>query len=210
MVRSAGPDLGPDYGSPDDETFVAKHCARCLCGAVRYEVCADPVDAKFCHCSICRTLHGAPFQWAAIFHKRDVRLTAGAGHLRFYSSERGEAGRVPPCKVSCGACGTPIADEGRNMWLAFPTLFDFGDPPRVPSAFRPTCHIFYAARVMDVADGLPKWSGHKGASILLCGEGASAGSRPPDGASRGRVTVDGVSPPVSRSGGSACEEDDPQ
>jgi len=39
------------------------------------------------------------------------------------------------------------------MWLAFPTLFDFGTPPQVPEAFRPTCHIFYEMRVMDVDDG---------------------------------------------------------
>ena len=34
-------------------------------------------------------------------------------------------------------------------------------------AFRPTCHIFYGMRVIDVIDGLPKWSGHKGQSTLL-------------------------------------------
>jgi hypothetical protein len=47
------------------------------------------------------------------------------------------------------------------MWLAFPTLFDFGSPARVPESFKPTCHIFYDQRVIDVDDGLPKWSGHK-------------------------------------------------
>ncbi len=53
------------------------------------------------------------------------------------------------------------------MWLAFPTLFDFGTPPHVPDAFRPSCHIFYGMRVADVLDDLPKWSGHKGQSALL-------------------------------------------
>ena len=160
-------DLGSAYASANDECFVAKHRARCHCGAVRYEVSADPVDAKICHCADCRTLHGAPMQWAAIFHKRDVRLAAGIEHLRFYSSALGRPARVLPCKVTCALCGTPIADEGRNMWLAFPTLFDFSSPPRVPTPFRPSCHIFYAMRVMDVADELPKLEGHKGRSRLL-------------------------------------------
>lgn len=154
--------LGDGYGSVDDPGFTARYYARCHCGAVRYEVAADPVAAKICHCHDCRVLHGAPMQWAAIFHKRDVRLTAGAEHLRFYASHSGRLERALPCKVSCGRCGTPIADEGRRMWLAFPTLFEFGSPPRVPDAFRPTCHIFYGQRVMDVDDGLPKWSGHAG------------------------------------------------
>lgn len=149
------------------ETFAPKYRASCHCGAVRYEVAGDPVDAKICHCRDCRVLHGAPMQWAAIFHKDDVRFTAGAEHLLYYNAATGVRQRVLPCKVACGLCGTLIADEGRNMWLAFPTLFDFGDPPQVPQAFRPTCHIFYSARVMDVDDGLPKWSGHKGTSTLL-------------------------------------------
>ena len=160
-------DLGLAYASLRDERFVAKHRARCHCGAVRYEVGADPVDAKICHCANCRTLHGAPMQWAAIFEKRDVRLTAGIEHLRFYSSALGRPARILPCKVTCALCGTPIADEGRKMWLAFPTLFDFGSPPCVPAPFRPSCHIFYAMRVMDVADELPKWAGHKDRSKRL-------------------------------------------
>jgi hypothetical protein len=47
-------DLGPDYAALDDDTFVARYRARCHCGAVRYEVGADPVDAKICHCRTCQ------------------------------------------------------------------------------------------------------------------------------------------------------------
>lgn len=159
--------IGSEYSSPDDESFAAKYRAHCHCGAVRYEVSADPVDAKICHCSDCQTLHGAPMQWAAIFHKKDVRFVTGVGHLRFYNSVLNRRERVLPCKVACALCGTPIADEGRNMWLAFPTLFDFNAWPQVPAAFRPSCHIFYSVRVMDIVDELPKWSGHKNASTLL-------------------------------------------
>ena len=144
-----------------------KYRARCHCGMVRYEVSADPVDSKICHCRVCQTLHGAPMQWAAIFPKGDVRLVTGIEHLRFYNSEFDRQDRILPCKVACAHCGTLIADEGRRMWLAFPTLFDFGAPPRVPEAFEPTCHIFYASRVIDIDDGLPKWSGHRDDSILL-------------------------------------------
>jgi hypothetical protein len=141
--------------------------ARCFCGAVGYEVHGDPVDAKLCHCRGCQTLHGAPMQWAAIFHKHDVTLLGDEADLRFFNSALRRAERILPCKVSCGRCGTPIADDGRTMWMAFPTLFDFGDPPRVPEAFRPSCHIFYASRVVDVDDGLPKWAGHKDRSARL-------------------------------------------
>jgi hypothetical protein len=143
--------FGPEYASVDDPAFTVKYRASCYCNAVRYEVCADPVDAKLCHCKTCQTLHGAPMQWAAIFYKRDVRITAGIDCLRFYNNERNISERILPCKVSCGLCGTPIADEGRRMWLAFPSLFDFGFPQRIPKAFMPTCHIILWA----TGDGYP-------------------------------------------------------
>jgi hypothetical protein len=146
--------------------FAPLYRARCFCGVIAFEVCSDPVDAKICHCPQCRLLHGAPFQWAVIFHKTDVRFVRGVDRLFFYNAETGTAGRVLPCKLSCGECRSPIADEGRRMFLAFGPLFDFGSPPRVPRSFEPTCHIFYSQRVIDIHDGKPKYLGHKGSSPL--------------------------------------------
>ncbi|SHJ20411.1 Uncharacterized conserved protein [Malonomonas rubra DSM 5091] len=158
--------FGPEYASLDDVGFVVKYQAACFCGSVRYEVSADPVDAKLCHCRGCQRLHGAPMQWAAIFHKQHVRLASGLEQLRFYNSELGVNERILPCKVSCKQCGTLIADEGRRMWLAFPSLFDF-QGGKIPTAFKPSCHLFYGQRAIDICDDLPKWSGHKNQSALL-------------------------------------------
>lgn len=166
-MRSTGNRFGPEYASLDDAAFLPRYRAACFCGTVRYEVSADPVDAKICHCLACQKLHGAPMQWAAIFHKHHVRFTSGLNHLHFYNSDRDLHERILPCKVSCARCGTPIADEGRRMWLAFPTLFDFGPYTEVPDSFKPTCHIFFGMRVVDFRDDLPKWSGHKNQSTRL-------------------------------------------
>lgn len=143
MILSTENRLGPEYASHDDPAFIPKYRAACFCGSVRYEVSAEPMDAKICHCRTCQVLHGAPMQWAVIFHKHQVRLTSGWAHLHFFNSEHRVHERILPCKVSCNLCGTPIADEGRRMWLAFPALFDFGDGADVPDSFKPTCHIFY-------------------------------------------------------------------
>jgi hypothetical protein len=156
----------PPY-SHRSRNFVPLHRARCFCGAVEFEVCADPVDAKFCHCPACQSLHGAPFQWAVIFHKADVRFVRGVDKLFFYNAETGRPGHALPCKLSCSECRSPIADEGRRMFLAFGPLFDFGSPPRVPPSFQATCHIFYGSRVVDVDDDKPKYLGHKDQSPLL-------------------------------------------
>ena len=117
--------LGDAYGRLDDTSFVARHCAECHCGAVRYEVGADPVAAKVCHCRNCQMLHGAPMQWAAIFHKHDVRFVRGVEQLTFYSSELKRHQALPerslPCKVACGACGA--SGEGE---LSTGAVFDPG------------------------------------------------------------------------------------
>ncbi len=161
MVTTAGNWMNePPYGQRA-AAFAALYRARCYCGAIAFEVRADPVDAKICHCHVCQSLHGAPFQWAVIFHKTDVRFLRGIDRLYFFNAENGRAGRILPCKLSCGECRAPIADEGRRMFLAFAPLFGFGSPPCVPRSFVPTCHIFYGARSLDVNDDKPKFLGHK-------------------------------------------------
>src|SRR4030095_4309381 len=100
-------DLGPDYAAADDDTFVPRYRARCHCGAVWYEVGVDPVEPTLSPCRPCQALHGAPMQWAAIFHKRHVRMLRGIEHLRFYSAVLDRPLRVPPCHVSSPLCRTP-------------------------------------------------------------------------------------------------------
>lgn len=166
-MSSIGTQFGPPFASVDDRAFNPLYRAACFCGRVQYEVNAEPVDAKLCHCRGCQVLHGAPMQWAAIFHKHQVRFTSGLDFLRYYHSDQDRQERILPCKVSCHCCGTPIADEGRRMWLAFPTLFNFAPGGSIPEAFKPTCHIFYRQRVIDIDDDLPKWMGHKNHSDLF-------------------------------------------
>ena len=160
-------EFGKLFLRSDDTNFEARYEASCHCGTVRYHVSSDPVDAKICHCIMCQKLHGAPMQWAAIFHKHHVRFSAGLNHLRFFNGNLNKAERILPCKVSCSLCGALIADEGRNMWLGFPRSSTSGTPPKIPEAFKPSCHIFYAARVFDMDDDLPKWAGHSEKSARL-------------------------------------------
>ncbi|KAJ3554538.1 hypothetical protein NM688_g3051 [Phlebia brevispora] len=149
------------------DLFKVKYISKCWCGNLVFEFHGDPVDAKHCHCRQCQHLHGAPFQWAVIFPKTSVRLTKNVNNtLHFYSTETRSSKHYVPCKVSCDNCRSPIFDEGRNTVLAYPGSFKFEDG-KVPKDFHPTAHIFYNFRVMDVPDGVPKWSGHKGHSELM-------------------------------------------
>jgi len=144
----------------NDEDFDARWKGGCHCGRVKYELSREvPLDAKYCHCTTCQRLHGAPFQWAAIFHKSDINFTSGVHDLGWYESSEKSIEHKLPCKVSCAFCRTPIMDEGRNMILLFPPLVEGINTPEAREAFKPSCHMFYPQRVCDIKDGIDKWSG---------------------------------------------------
>lgn len=70
------------------------------------------------------SVSGAPFQWAAIFHKSDLAFTRGHQWLDFYNQSEKQQAHHLPCKVSCSYCHAPIIDEGRNILLLFPGLIE--------------------------------------------------------------------------------------
>jgi len=169
--------LKPPYvWSSSEFEKAASYRSKCWCGAVVFEFAGDPIDAKYCHCHQCQQLHGAPFQWAVLYHKTSVRLVKGSENIQFYSTTRKESVHDVPCKIACSICRAPLADEGRAMVMAYPSSFIFHEKDehnesarhgRVPDTFRPKAHIFYKERLMEILDGVPKWSGHKNASELL-------------------------------------------
>lgn len=52
------------------------------------------------------------------------------------------------------------------MILLFPSLVHL-KTDEDKAYFKPRCHMFYGQRVMDVPDGLPKWTGLSGDSDLI-------------------------------------------
>ncbi|KAK2017091.1 hypothetical protein LZ32DRAFT_644543 [Colletotrichum eremochloae] len=165
--KTQPPYVPPGKYHPHGDNFQKKIRGACQCGQVSYWLQKDkPLASKYCHCKDCQKMHGAPFQWAAIFHKEDLAFDKGVDGLAFYSSGKNLQGHDLPCKVSCGFCGSRIMDEGRNMVLVFPGLLHFdGETKR--DNFEVQQHIFYGQRVVDMPDGKPKWSGLDEKSELL-------------------------------------------
>jgi len=141
-----------------NENFHALYDASCHCGKVKYQLSREkPLDSKLCHCTTCQTQHAAPFQWAAIFHKDDINFSHGHHDLEWYDPTTKSTEHRLPCKVRCSFCHSPIMDEGRNMILLFPSLINL-ETLKAKDNFKPRCHIFYSQRVMDIPDGIPKWT----------------------------------------------------
>eukprot|EP00040_Diaphanoeca_grandis_P026395 m.147750 g.147750 ORF g.147750 m.147750 type:complete len:593 (+) comp30558_c0_seq1:116-1894(+) len=122
----------PPYSQPpnNDRPFVRKYSATCFCKRIQFHVSEDPTNSKLCDCSKCMKLHSAPTQWTAIFPKAAVCFTSESlKWIRFYepatdSVHSGDS-RSLPCKLQCKHCGTWVADEAHDIFIAFPSLFDF-------------------------------------------------------------------------------------
>lgn len=119
-------------------------------------------------------------EWVSIFHKHNVRFHPDSlDYLYFYSGEEDIGFDAKnnnhnirpnlPLKVSCSHCRTPVADEGRHMWLAFTTLFGFTVETGIPDSFKHSCHLFYSQRCIDLKDEQTKWEGHKDKSSQWMG-----------------------------------------
>jgi len=149
-----------------DSGFKAYFEGGCHCGRVKFQLQKkEPLDAKFCHCTTCQVLHGAPFGWTSAFDKEDINFTHGHHDLVWYDSQEKTTRHKLPCKVTCAYCRTPIMDEGRNKILLYPTLIHFKNE-KDKKLFAPRYHMFYPQRVVDIPDGLPKWTGLNDSELL--------------------------------------------
>ncbi|HEY4113266.1 MAG TPA: GFA family protein [Rhizomicrobium sp.] len=119
----------------------------CACGAVRYRVEAEPFDAGYCHCSICRRSSDAPVLAFATV-PLDKFLIANGAPAKRRSTALGERG-------FCRDCGTQLAIHADCQ----PDTIDFTIASLDdPNAIAPEFHIFTEDRIgrFDTADDHPR------------------------------------------------------
>jgi hypothetical protein len=121
----------------------------CLCGAVRFEIQLPTRFCVHCHCSICRTNHGAAFvTWLGVRKTQFRLLTADLALARYQSSEHGT-------RSFCSKCGTSLFCElARDPDTIDITLTSIQGPiDRSPEA-----HIYFDSHVewVEALDQLPK------------------------------------------------------
>lgn len=114
-----------------------KRTGGCLCGAVRYEIDAEPSMAVCCHCRDCQRATGSAYFPALAVPAASLRVS-GEPRTHAVVAESGNE----LTRAFCGLCGTTLwgsssaMPAGRNVSAA--TLDD-------PSRFEPMAHIFVAS-----------------------------------------------------------------
>src|SRR5258708_13618596 len=101
----------------------------CTCGAVRYEITAEPVRGFYCQCRDCQRDTGAGHASVAVFPSAAMKVTGGvAENLRAADSG------APKRKGFCRNCGSPIYNKPQNK--PDPIRLHVRTPPK-PSRLHP-------------------------------------------------------------------------
>ena len=123
----------------------------CTCGAVRYEIGAEPIRGFYCQCRDCQRDTGAGHSAVAVFPIATLKITGSVTeHLR--PADSGAQKR----KGFCATCGSPLYNKPRNVpdmiGVYVGTLDD-------PSGFKPQI-VMFASRGHDwdlLDPALPKF-----------------------------------------------------
>lgn len=127
---------------------MSKLAGKCECGAVRYTVADEFLDAMNCHCSNCRAATGSAFKAFAGIECEKLEFTEGGDELAI-------VGEPDANHTRCAACGSlllSVVREGAYVHVALGTLVD--EP-----TIRPTKHIFVGSKApwFEITDDLPQF-----------------------------------------------------
>jgi hypothetical protein len=79
---------------------------RCLCGALRYTLTAEPIFSAICHCRDCQRFTGSAFGTVLGVAKPAFKID---GTVKTFSSLGGSG--KPILRHFCPECGSSIAEE---------------------------------------------------------------------------------------------------
>jgi len=127
----------------------------CLCGALRFRAEVRPIDAGYCHCTLCQRSTGALVLAWASFPVDAFAYTRGSP-ARFQSSTWGH-------REFCNQCGTQIGYRKTGDATTIDVNLGCMDDP---SGFPPEYHIYTRSRIswFDTLDDLPRHAGSESGS----------------------------------------------
>lgn len=82
----------------------------CLCGAINFELIAEPKAVSHCHCKMCQKQHGAAFATYASIPKDQFIYHSGQSKLTTYNSSSNISRKF------CSLCGSNIEWSGSQKY----------------------------------------------------------------------------------------------
>jgi len=102
----------------------------CLCGAIRYEVNADPLMCVACHCKNCQRQAGSALSIIVGIPEDAIDIT---GEVKTYN-DTGDSGATVR-RQFCGECGSPLFSRLEQPGLMFIKAGTLDDTSSLKPAF---------------------------------------------------------------------------
>lgn len=135
----------------------------CACGALRYQLCGEPIFVNNCHCRQCQQQTGSTSVVNMFYEMERVTVLSGESSRHMLKSGSGGTHVI----VRCAACGTAL-------WSHYPGFGEHGAGVRAgtlddPSTIIPDAVIYTAERMpwVTLPDDIPVFEGYyKPADVL--------------------------------------------
>ncbi|EGG02603.1 uncharacterized protein MELLADRAFT_109905 [Melampsora larici-populina 98AG31] len=147
--------------------------------------------SAYCHCTNCQRRNGAPFVWTTHWKHEAIKwinstivpfdhLESGLPNtVQVYELTPGQA-----FKLHCKKCGSPVGSYSiaNKEWCIWGTTLERSKSDSTSTdltssqhttlikgwdLIKPTAHIFYDTRILDIRDNLGRWVGYEGDSEQL-------------------------------------------
>jgi hypothetical protein len=129
-----------------------KYTIYCECGSVQAALAGVPRVKGHCHCEDCRDLLNVPFHSVTAWNKEQLEITEGESLLREYQHPRLDMKRV-----YCSDCGETLYNTNAMDWrVVSQHLIRKCNDDVLPAELGADSHFFYARRIIDIDDNLPK------------------------------------------------------
>ncbi|KAF8915073.1 Mss4-like protein [Mucidula mucida] len=141
------------------------HEGACLCGQTSWRIVGKPILSAYCHCTLCQRLtssafiHTMHFPDSAFSWTHDTQL-----RTEVYSVQT----KLWKNRHRCTNCGAAVASYNakENTWSVWGGQLARDENGKIKDwdYLKPTTHIFYGTRMLDIDDQLSKWEGFENES----------------------------------------------
>ncbi|EKM77017.1 hypothetical protein AGABI1DRAFT_77800 [Agaricus bisporus var. burnettii JB137-S8] len=141
----------------------------CFCRSLSWRLEGEPLISIYCHCTICQRMNGAAFVHGLHFPFSSFSWTHSNSDAVAISQPTSSH---PWVIYRCKTCHSYIGATNSNskVWSLKSAHLKRDPTTNLIKDFdkiKPTAHIFYKTRMLDVPDGLPKWDGYENQSNRL-------------------------------------------
>lgn len=125
---------------------------ECDCSAVRLTMQGEPRVRGFCHCEDCREFLKVPYHSVTAWEKDQIAVDEGADKLLAFQHPSKRMKRY-----YCAQCGETLFNSNAMDWrIVSQLLIRKCYCGELPETLQSKMHFFYARRIVDIDDSLPK------------------------------------------------------